>query len=191
MIFKDATYEAFRYEIFELKLQSNKPIIAACELCGKFKVLRRADYRTFCNSCSRVLGGKNKGEKNPMFGKIGKENPVFGLHRSKATKALISKNHADFGGKKHPQWKGGKKIRRARSRAKRDRELGYTLLMPLEEGEVGHHFTDEDIVGIPKRIPEKLSGDKSEKHRVKVLEWLKVNDIRKYKTVLNILGADT
>ena len=38
MIFKDATYEAFRYEIFELKLQSNKPIIAACELCGKFRV---------------------------------------------------------------------------------------------------------------------------------------------------------
>jgi G:T-mismatch repair DNA endonuclease (very short patch repair protein) len=55
-----------------------------------YTITTKKDYRYFCNSCSAILGEKQKG-----------------MHPSEKTKTLMSKNHADFKGKKHPQWKGG------------------------------------------------------------------------------------
>jgi G:T-mismatch repair DNA endonuclease (very short patch repair protein) len=80
MILEEATYDAFNHYPSKLKLQSGKLILAACETCGEFKVTTKNHYYTFCNSCSSILTGKNKGEKAPMFGK---------KHTEK-TKALIS-----------------------------------------------------------------------------------------------------
>lgn len=86
--------------------------------------------------------------------------------------------------------KGGKKVAQARSAAKRKQLLSYTLLLPLREGEVGHHVTNEYVIGIPKDVHEKRCGGGREKHRTKVLLWLKDNDIKKYKSVLCVLAKE-
>ena len=45
-----------------------------------------------------------KGIKNPMFGKCGKENSMFGKKHDAETKAAISKNHTDVSGKNNPMY---------------------------------------------------------------------------------------
>lgn len=79
----------------------------------------------------------------------------------------------------------GKKINNAKKHAKK-RHLGFSLLMPLEEGEVGHHVTDKYVIGVPKGPHEKITGNR-EGHRRKVLNWLKINDRRKYTLVVLVL----
>ena len=176
MILDDATKEAFGYYASELKLKSNRPILAACERCGDLRVTSRSIYRSFCHSCSIILGETLKG-----------------LHRTEEAKAKISaarsgKKHLNFGkrGTESTNYKGGKKLANLRDRSKR-RQLGSTYLIPLEDGEVGHHVTDVFIIGIPIEVHEKLSGNKRQKHRLLVLEWLKLNDKRKYSLVLLVL----
>lgn len=90
-------------------------------------------------------------------------------------------------GDKNSNYNGGKKAAKARSHAKRDREFGYTILMPLVEGEVGHHVTNEYVIGIPAEVHNSIGG-RRKKHRTKVLQWLKENDIEKYKMILCILN---
>ena len=123
MILEDATFEAFGYELFELTLQSNNPIIAACELCGEFRVTTKNYYYTFCKSCSTILGGKHKGKKLTEEHKAklsatakGETHPHKGVLCSEKTKVKISaamkgENNPMFGthrtGKKSPHWLGG------------------------------------------------------------------------------------
>lgn len=61
---EEATKEAFGYYASELTHGSNKPILAACETCGEFRVISKQSYRIFCNSCSMILGGKMKGKNH-------------------------------------------------------------------------------------------------------------------------------
>ena len=61
MILEDATKEAFGYYASELTLQSGKPILAACETCGEFKVTTKNYYYTFCISYS--MKGKTASDK--------------------------------------------------------------------------------------------------------------------------------
>lgn len=61
MILEDATKEAFGYYALELKPQSNRTILAACDLCGKFKFTTKNAYHTFCASCADEYGsGKSE-----------------------------------------------------------------------------------------------------------------------------------
>lgn len=78
----------------------------------------------------------------------------------------------------------------AKTKAKRKRDLGYMLLMPIKECEVGHHVTNEYVIGIPEEVHRLLSGHKRRKHRTLVLQWLKVNDKKKYKIVLCLLAKE-
>ena len=52
MILEEATYEAFGYYTSNTKPNSQKPIIAACELCGAFRIITKNGYSTFCHSCA-------------------------------------------------------------------------------------------------------------------------------------------
>ena len=52
-------------------------------------------------STARIESGASKGENNPMYGKLGKANPNYGLTRSEQTKELM----ADI---KSSQWLDGK-----------------------------------------------------------------------------------
>lgn len=185
MILEDETFEAFEYYPSKFPQKSNKLIVASCELCGKFRVIRKDRYRTFCKSCSHLLGEKIKGKCHYNFGK---HSWNFGKATPEETKALQSEvRKGKYTGRKNPNWNGGKKAAQGREYAKR-KQLGYTLLLPLKEGEAGHHVTNEYVIGIPKDIHATLSGGSSrKKHRVRILEWLKVNDKKKYNLVLSIL----
>jgi hypothetical protein len=179
MILEEETFEAFGYYPRDLKPQSNKPILAACELCGEFKVTSKSDYRAFCNSCSLIWGEAKKGEthteetkalmcknhadfsekKNPNYGK-----PAWnrGKTTSEETKVLMRKNHVDNKGDKHPSYKGGEKksykryrktvkgkIVNARAQAKH-RSLGHIALNTYFEGSEWHHIMHNYVICIPK-----------------------------------------
>jgi hypothetical protein len=117
MILEDATKEAFNYYSYKLPRKSSKPIIAVCELCGKFKVTSKNNYRTFCKSCSPLLASARKGKNHHMFGKEHTEEAkalisgtlkgntnTLGCKRTDATKALMS---AARKGEKNGRWLGG------------------------------------------------------------------------------------
>ena len=174
MILEAETLIKYGYLSSELKPQSNKCILAACAECGKVRETSKNGYRAICKSCA------HKSEKNPFFGK----------KHTKETKALISKNHADFSGEKSSCFLGGKKISKSIAQAKRKRQLGYILLLPLEEGEVGHHMTDEYVIGIPEDVHIRFSGYGRKKHRALILKWLKNNDMKKYELVFYILATE-
>jgi hypothetical protein len=205
MILEDATFEAFGYYAIELSLQSAKPILGACELCGKFKVTSKNAYRTLCRSCSAILSEKHKGKNNYMFGKHyleeyranmsaalkGKNKGKVHLKEQNKThsKVMSSKGNPNYGkrGKDAPNYRDGKKNAQRRARSKRKGQLGYTLLLSLVEGELEHHISNNCIIGIPKRVHEMLSGYSRKKHHALILEWLKATDKTKYEIALYVL----
>lgn len=212
MILEDATYDAFGYYSRDLKLQSAKLIIVACELCGEFRITSKNQYHTFCSSCSHRLGEAIKSDKNPNYGihRIGDKSPNWKGGHVKCIclecgkKFELEKNRIKHGegkycshscagkvhkGSKNPNYNGGKKAASARKNAKRKRQLGYVLIYPVEEGEHGHHFTNEYVGGIPADVHNSIGGSRK-KHRTLVLEWLKANDTIKYEIVLCILKKE-
>lgn len=70
---------------------------------------------------------------------------------------------------------------------KRARGYGYELVLSLNDGEVGHHINDTYVIGIPQKVHESMASNDKDKHRAKVLEWLKVNNRVKYLIVLEVL----
>lgn len=193
MILEEATKEAFGYYSTELMCRSNKPILATCELCGKIRLPRKSSYYTFCNSCSVFLGKKLKGNKDKIKCICLTCNKIFyvnsyiikngkGKYCSKKCYGIAQR------GKKSLLWRGGRKVSIAKSNAKRDRELGYTLLIPPDAGEVGHHLTNEHVIGIQKEVHERFANPSREKHRTLILQRLKANDKKKYEIVLCILA---
>jgi hypothetical protein len=71
MILEEATFEAFGYEVWELTHRSNKPLLAACELCGEFRITTKNAYHSFCKSCAKT-------DKNhPNYGKRGSETSHY------------------------------------------------------------------------------------------------------------------
>ena len=45
-----------------------------------------------------------RGDKNHMWGRKGKDNPSYGQKRSDETRLKMSKNHTDYKGKKNPHF---------------------------------------------------------------------------------------
>lgn len=202
MILEQETFEAFGYYPSDLTHGSDKYIIATCELCGKFRIIDNNMYRTFCNSCSQRLGRKQKGNIHALGHKHTEETKALISAASKGNTNLLGYTYSDkqrkamsaakkgtYLGEDNWNYKDGKKASWARNHAKRKQQLGYTLLMPLKDGEVGHHVTDEFVIGIPADVHNSIGG-KRRKHRTKVLQWLKVNDKKKYEIVLNILKTE-
>jgi hypothetical protein len=147
----------------------------------------------------RGLGHIVTKENKAIISAVHKDQPLTTKHKVKISvalkgrklsedhKAAIRKNHAEEKGEKNPNYKGGILLAWKRAHAKRKHQLGYKLLMPLAEGEVGHHVTDEYVIGVPADIHNSIGG-RRKKHRTKVLQWLKANDKRKYKMVLCVLA---
>jgi len=98
MILEEETHEKFGYYPSDLKPSSHKPIICACDDCGKIRLLRSKQYFKLCASCA------HKGEKHPFFGKHhseaarekmserqkGEKHHYFGKHLSEIHKQRIS-----------------------------------------------------------------------------------------------------
>lgn len=80
MILEGETYEQFGYYPSDLKPKSAKHILAACDECGKVRVITKNKYRALCGSCAqrgrhpseetrKKISDALKGEKSPLFGK--------------------------------------------------------------------------------------------------------------------------
>jgi hypothetical protein len=192
MILEEETFEAFGYYPSKLTYGSNKRMLVACDDCGEIRETSKHAYHALCKSCA--LKGKipwNLGIRATKESKA----LMSVAHTGKKRKAFTEEAKANMGtaqkgkfGENARAWNGGRKVSRARSRAKR-RELGHTLIYPVEEGEHGHHFTDEYVGGIPEDVHNSIGG-RRKKHRTRVLQWLKANDKRKYKRVLCILAKE-
>ena len=131
MILEQDTYKQFGYYPSELKPQSGKKILAACDDCGKVRIASKNNYHSLCGSCAkkgrslseetirkiRENHADQKGEKNPNFGRTGEKHPMFGKHHTEESKRKMRDNHPDckseknhmFGrtGEKNSNWKGG------------------------------------------------------------------------------------
>ena len=102
------------------------------------------------------------------------------------------KDHKEDARKHSRAWKKTVKGKIASKRSLNiRRQLGFNILYPLKEGEVAHHVTNEDVLGIPEAIHQQLSGHSRKKHRTLVLQWLKENDKRKYNLALCALAKQT
>jgi hypothetical protein len=203
MILENKTFERFHYYPSKLPPQSNKQILAACDTCGKIRKTSKNGYHAKCKSCAmkgetRFLGHNHTKEAKTLIGASLKGNShALGCKHSEEQNAKNSarnkgEKNAMFGkrGVESPNYKDGKKAATARATARHKRDLKYTLLLPLTAGEVGHHVTNEYVIGIPEDAHVKLGGGGRKKHRTKVLQWLKANDKKKYKLVLCVLAKE-
>lgn len=73
------TWIFFGYHSDELKPCSRKPVVAGCDECCQYRVLRNDSYRDFCRSCA--------GKKRP---------PASEEHRRNISKAAIGRKRAPF-----------------------------------------------------------------------------------------------
>lgn len=112
MIDEDRTLSLFGYTSDELSPKSHKPIIAVCEECGKYRVLKKQDYRDPCNGC--VIHGLNItqiGEAHPMFGKHHTAEARERISNSTSGRSFSDDHKRKIGdsrrGADNPSWKGG------------------------------------------------------------------------------------
>jgi hypothetical protein len=109
VILDEATHKRYKYWPSELKPKSNKPILTACDECGKVREMFKYAYRALCKSCAHkgnihALGSKRTEEQKANMsaakkGKyMGKNNHMFGKHLTDQTKHKIS------------EWRKGKRL---------------------------------------------------------------------------------
>jgi hypothetical protein len=174
MILEEETLLEYSYLPMDLKPRSCKPILAICDECGKVRETHKDNYHSLCISCA-------------LKGNI----HLLGHIQTKETRALMSVAHkGKYTGENSPNFKYGKRTAKAKSQAKRKRDLGYTLLYPLDEGEVGHRVTNKFVLGVPAEVHQQFAGLSRKKHRTHVLEWLKANDKKKYLKALCVLAKE-
>lgn len=70
MIDEDRTMQLFDYTSNQLSPKSHKKIVVVCEECGKYRVVREADYRELCNLCSAPKGENNSSWKGGQAAKV-------------------------------------------------------------------------------------------------------------------------
>lgn len=188
MIDEDATFEAFNYYSYDLKPKSDKPILTTCDLCSAFRETTKHSYHLLCQSCAQK-GRKHTEETKRFMSKNHFNRGKYGEDSSNFKGGFCTNCPQEYMRVYHKKW--AKTINGKNAILKHSverRKLGYTLLMPLVEGEVAHHVTDEYVIGVPANVHQQLSGGKRKKHRTLVLLWLKANDKKKYIKVLCVLA---
>ena len=79
------------------------------------------------------------------------EHKVFNIdHLDKYT--VTCGNWNSIKGNKHPQWRGGRKLSRARSNAKRRKLFGFIPHNKPQENFHGHHLDFNHVIFIPKEL---------------------------------------
>ena len=113
MILEEETFEKFGYYPSDWAPKSNKHILAACDDCGKVRVIRKGSYRALCASCAR------KGEKNHFWhgGKVkrickqcGKVSWVWPSYKDRlfcSQKCYAKWESEHRKGENNPRWNGG------------------------------------------------------------------------------------
>jgi hypothetical protein len=91
MIYHIQTYCTYGYWSEELAPSSDRPIIVACDRCGKIRITRKPDYRTLCKSCAMKKQWENPLKRKNQSEKISKrfEDPKERKKNSEANKKSI------------------------------------------------------------------------------------------------------
>jgi G:T-mismatch repair DNA endonuclease (very short patch repair protein) len=122
MILEEETYKKFGYYPSDLKPQSGKKILAACDGCGKVREFGKSDYHTLCGSCAmKSCAKKGKNHPNWKGGQVkrickecGKEfetnRPAIkkGWGKFCSTKCAGVARSKLYMGENSSNWKGGK-----------------------------------------------------------------------------------
>lgn len=116
MILEEETFKRFSYHSYDLKPKSDKRILAACDDCGKIRILGKKDYRSLCITCAhkgakshRWKGGKTK----RICQTCGKEFEITpsliksGRGKFCSTKCMGRCYAKTRRGENHPLWKNG------------------------------------------------------------------------------------
>lgn len=116
MILEEDTFEKFGHYSGDLSPKSHKKVVAACDDCGKVRIIRKGAYRALCKSCA------TKGERSYRWkgGKIkqiceicGTEFSVdsfkikHGTGKCCSPECAFKKKETSLKGKRNPNWKGG------------------------------------------------------------------------------------
>lgn len=134
MILEEATFKKFGHYPSALKSQSNKPILAACDDCGKIRETSKNHYHSLCGSCAgkgRIftdehkanIGAAGKGktlteETKALMSaakKGKKRKPFTEEHNAKISAAMkgrkckpfTEEHKAKMRGENHHNWQGG------------------------------------------------------------------------------------
>lgn len=117
------TWVFYGYHSDDLKPQSNKPIVAVCEECCKYRILEMKGYHDLCKSCGRS-GRRNWNFGKPMLATTKKalleshigshptedtrlKMSISGKNRPPITEETRNKMRRSSAGENNPNWKGG------------------------------------------------------------------------------------
>lgn len=102
MIDEERTLEIYGYTSDELKPHSGKPIVAVCEECGRYRDLRKNQYKELCKLCATTC--KPMSEENKYNMSISRKGKT--VHMSEEVRRKMSeahKGHSGMKGKKHSE----------------------------------------------------------------------------------------
>ena len=198
MILRQATIKYSGVDPDDLKLKSNKRICISCDDCGRVRWVKYLSYTSLCGSCAAKIRFKNK-ENHPMYGKIGKDNPRFGMKHTNETKKLISKNHPNHKGENNPNYRNHKlagennpnygihKFGKDAAAWKGGYVPQHRLhVLPIKKciklnsrfiGSEGHHLNKDTVIFIPKELHKHIwhnfkSGQGMEEMNVLALQFI-------------------
>ena len=144
MIDENITFMLFKYTSDILKPHSNKKVLRICNYCKEERLVQYRQCTNLCFKCSHET------EKY----KLKQSNFKIGKHHSKETKRKISKARI---GNKHPNWKGGKKLKNAKRNTKRRQLFGFIPHNKPQKDFHGHHIDLNHVIFIPKELHMSIS----------------------------------
>lgn len=127
---------------------SHKPIVVVCDECGKYRVLRKCDYRDLCKQCA-------------LRAQVGENHPFFGKRHTPQTKKMISEKKQGV----HPTEETRKKMsvsgknKPPRSQEWRDNISKATI------GKKHKPFTDEGRANMSKSQKGKKMPPRTDEHK--------------------------
>ena len=177
VVLEGETFKKFGYYPNELKSNSTKRILVACDECGKIREIRKGSYRSLCKACAK------KGVKNPFYNRHhseetkkkiskthkGEKNPNYGKHRSEETRKKISEAHKE----KHSSEETKQKISNA--------------LMGEKNHNYGKHHSKETRKKISEILKKRGGSFYGKHHSAKTLK--KMSDIKKGEKASQITKA--
>ena len=109
------TWQFYGYHSYDLKPQSNRPIVARCDECCEHRISTNHTYRNLCKICSHKGHHHTEETKHKMSishtRKILTEEHKHNISKAHKGKILtyehrkkLSENHADFSGENNPMY---------------------------------------------------------------------------------------
>ena len=146
MIDENKTFILFGYTSNTLSPSSHKKILCICNECKKERLIEYRQYRNLCHTCKcKTKEYKLKQSKS----KNGKNHPMYGKHHTEETKHKQSKAVSKD---KNSQWKGGRKLSKAKANTKRRKLFGFIPHNKAQKNFHGHHLDFNHVIFIPKEL---------------------------------------